>query len=201
MPRCAERKRKAVRLNKKLSAWSQPEDDGLPNWAMQSCLVYLTSLWFSRQWVGRVKALLNMIHVPVLQNERWKPRAWCQLSRKGEFFAALTQWFPSNSTHLQHNASLSFQMHLPLAGQTFYCQSDCLNSPGSSARCKKPSLPSQGPLLEICIAVFSATLCNGTLPRIASITLSSFMPCICKLLCLPFIFMVLLLHMWAFVWD
>lgn len=60
---------------------------------------------------------------------------------------------------------------------------------------------SQGPLLKSCTPDFSVTLCNGILPRIASITLSNFMPCICKLLWLPFIFMVLLLNMWAFEWD
>lgn len=73
MPGCAERKRKALRLNKKLSALSQPEDGGLPNWAMQSHLIYLTSLWFFRQWwvteCKKEKASLNMIHV--LSSE-WK---------------------------------------------------------------------------------------------------------------------------------
>lgn len=56
-------------------------------------------------------------------------------------------------------------------------------------QCGKPHLqnsftfPTQGPLLTTCTSsVVFATLHNGRLPRIVSVTSSIFMPCICKLL-------------------
>lgn len=127
-----------------------------------------------------------------LQNERCKPRAFCQLSRKGEHFPASPQWFPRKPIHHQHNGPQ--HKCLPdaslLTVQTCYSGSNCLERSGSSASCKvwnciykNPSIPSQGPLLTTyTTSVVFATQCNGRLPRTVSIILSIFMPCICKLL-------------------
>lgn len=150
-------------------------------------------------WVGRLKGTFKNYPRSAFRMKGGNPEIDASSPGK-EIFAAWTQWFPCNLTHDQHNASLSFQMHLPLAGHTCYCKSDCLISPGSSASCKETSLPSQGPPENLHSCLLCPTVL-GILPRIVSITLSSFMTCICKLFCLTFIFMVLLLNRWAFVWD
>lgn len=170
---------------------------------MQSRLVYLTSLWFFRQWWvpewEKEKAPLNMIHV---LSAEWKVETQSLMpalqERRG--FCCFNpvvpqQCYPSAAQCIPLLTDASPSGRLGTVSQT------ASTALGPLQAAKNLHFQVKGPLLKSCTPVFSATVCNEMLPRIASITLSSFMPCIRKLLCLPFIFMVLLLYVWAFVWD